>query len=89
MSVAVLYAPIVADEEDYITLAEAARRAGYASPSALRMAALRGKLRVRRYSPRIVMTTPQWLNEYLNNLSGEGRPRSGSGDDAETGKGHV
>ncbi len=83
MSVAVLYAPIVADEEDYITLAEAARRAGYASPSALRMAALKGKLRVRRYSPRIVMTTQAWLNDYLASLSGEGRPRGGGAADDE------
>jgi len=85
MATALLLVPIVADEEDYITLAEAARRAGYATPSSLRMAALKGKLRVKRYSPRIVMTTQAWLDAYLSSLTGEGRPRGGGeGDEGKS-----
>ncbi len=68
--------------EEYITLSEAAHRAGYLSTSALRMAAADKRLKTVRFGPRAIVTTPSWLDEYLANLrfntQFRGRPKGAS-----------
>lgn len=59
-----------------MTLAEAARRAGYRSTSTLRSAAIAGTLRTRRVSERVRLTTQEWLDAYLATLR-PGRPGKG------------
>jgi len=59
-----------------ITLAEAARLSGR-SPKTIQGAAATGALRVKRHSPKVVMTTRQWLDDMLRaqaRLAGPGRP---------------
>jgi len=55
-------------ESHYITIAEAARRAGYLVPNNLRAAARAGKLRTVLLGPRAYVTTQQWLDVYLATL---------------------
>ena len=73
-------------DEEYITIAQAARLAGYRTPRTLQIAAAAGRLKtttVGPYSPRL--TTRAWLAEYLAGVqqskSRRGRPRSGGGAD--------
>ena len=63
-------------EEELLTLAEAARRAGYRSTSTLRSAAIAGTLRTRWVSERVRLTTQEWLDAYLATLR-PGRPAKG------------
>ncbi len=51
--------------EDYITIDEAARRAGYRDSNNLRTAARAGRLQTVLLGPRARMTTPAWLDAYL------------------------
>jgi hypothetical protein len=62
--------------DELITLAEAAQRAGYRSTSTLRTAAIEGTLKTRRISDRVRLTTPAWLDEYLASLR-HGKPGKG------------
>jgi len=64
-----------------ISLHEAADYAGYRSVSTLRKAAREGHLRVVRPSPRIILTTQAWIEEYELRVWGKGghprgQPRS-------------
>ena len=52
-------------ESEYLTLEEAARLAGHASASTLRAAARSGRLKTVKFSPRVQLTTREWLNDYL------------------------
>ena len=52
-------------EPKYITLTEAARRAGYRVPNNLRAAARAGKLRTILLGPRAYVTTQEWLDAYM------------------------
>jgi len=58
-----------------LTLARAAHLAGYRSVSALRTAALEGRLRVDRHGPRNVLTTAGALLSYLGTLHNKGAAR--------------
>ena len=59
-----------------ISLQEAADYAGYRSASTLRKAAREGHLRVVRPSPRVILTTEAWVEEYDLTVWGKGgRPR--------------
>jgi hypothetical protein len=59
-----------------ISLQEAAEYAGYNSASTLRKAARDGHLRVIRPSPRVILTTEAWVDEYDLRVGGRGgRPR--------------
>jgi hypothetical protein len=60
---------------DLISLAEAARQAGYSGASALRKAAQAGTLRTVRTGPRSVMTTATWVKAYEANKDKRGRLR--------------
>ena len=66
---------------EYMTLEQAAKLAGYNSSSTLRLAAREGRLRTIRISPRVRLTTREWLEEYLAGVRagkyGRGQPRSG------------
>jgi len=81
-------------EEDFITLTEAAQRAGYRSTSALRRAVRSGTLRTRRVSARVQLTTPTWLSDYLATVRPgkpgkgyhRGQPRSGQDTKDEGGE---
>jgi hypothetical protein len=71
-------------ESEYITLAEAARIAGYRSTTTLHKAVRENRLRTIQVGPlNTRMTTRVWLEEYLasikQNRSHRGRPRSGAG----------
>lgn len=67
--------------DDYITLTEAAHRAGYRSKSALKAAAVEGRLKTIKPSPNLRMTTCPWLEEYLSTVKprgiGRGEVRDG------------
>jgi hypothetical protein len=52
-------------EDEYLTLEEAARLAGHASASTLRGAARSGRLKTVKFSPRVQLTTREWLNDYI------------------------
>jgi len=54
--------------EEYITIEEAAQRAGYRDSNNLRTAARAGKLQTVLLGPRARMTTQPWLDEYLANV---------------------
>jgi len=51
--------------DEYITLQQAAERAGYRDAAALRIAARKGKLRTVKPSRTLHMTTQVWLDDYL------------------------
>lgn len=53
----------------YITLTEAAHRAGYLSGSSLRAAAKAGRLKVLKVSNRVQLTTQPWLDAYMASLA--------------------
>jgi hypothetical protein len=63
--------------DGYITMGEAARSAGYVSTSTLKRAALSGDLQTVQASPRLRLTKPEWVADYLAR-----HPRQG-----QTGKG--
>lgn len=73
--------PDVSADDEYITLVQAAKIAGYKSPSTLQKAAREGRLRTIRAGPRVQVTTRAWLDAYLasihEGMSHRGRPRSG------------
>jgi len=58
----------MADQEDYISITQAATEAGYRSPSSLRAAAHAGHLRTIGSGPHVRLTTRVWLKEYLESL---------------------
>ena len=67
--------------EEYITVAQAARLAGYRDPRTLQRAASAGRLRTTTVPPfSIRVTTRAWLEEYLasikQSMSHRGRPRA-------------
>src|SRR5437763_1133174 len=64
VAVAALGRPLVTTDGDYITLAQAAELAGYASKSSLQTAARTGRLQTRRIGNQLV-TTRAWLEQYL------------------------
>jgi hypothetical protein len=71
-------------ETEYITLAEAARIAGYRSPTTLHKAVRENRLRVTAMGPLGTrVTTRAWLEEYLasirQDLSHRGRPHAREG----------
>jgi hypothetical protein len=68
-------------DAEYLTIAQAARIAGYRNPRTLQKAASEGRLRtttIGPFSPRL--TTRAWLEEYLAGVqqskSRRGRPRA-------------
>ena len=68
-------------DAEYITIAHAARLAGYRNPRTLHRAATEGRLRTTRLPPFTTrVTTRAWLNEYLASIqqskSRRGRPRA-------------
>ncbi len=72
---------------DFITLDEAARRAGYANSTTLRTAARAGRLTAKRFGGHGWLTTQAWLDEYIQSKRGGayGRgekrgPRQSDGD---------
>ncbi len=68
--------PRLPNSSDLITLQEAADYGGYRSVSTLRKAAREGRLQVLHPSPRVVLTTYAWLDEYDMSVSEKGgRPR--------------
>lgn len=71
----------------YITLAEAAKLAGYTNPTTLYSAARAGRLRTHRLGPRALVTTCEWLDAYLQGVrAGEyrrGSPKSTPRADTE------
>ena len=68
--------PRLPNASDLISLQKASEYAGYRSPSTLRKAAREGTLRTVMLSPRAIMTTHDWLNEYELAVYGKGgRPR--------------
>lgn len=74
-----MYAAVLVAEE-YLTIKQAAERAGYRNPGTLHQAARTGALRTIAQGPLGTrVTTPEWLQEYLDSLSNEGfqrgRPR--------------
>ena len=67
-------------EEEYITVAQAARMAGYRNPRTLQKAAAEGRLKTTRVGPfSPLLTTRAWLEEYLAGIqqskSHRGKPR--------------
>lgn len=54
--------------DDYITLQQAAKIAGYRDPATLRIAANKGRLRTVKPGPRLHMTKQAWLDDYLASL---------------------
>jgi len=74
--------------EEYLTLAQAAERAGYSSASTLYAAAKKGHLQTLMGAGRPpYLTTPKWLDEYLANLKintqFRGRPKAPSDGDSD------
>jgi hypothetical protein len=75
--------------DDYITIAQAARLAGYRNPRTLHRAATEGRLRTTTLPPFTTrVTTRAWLDEYLagikQSMSHRGRPHaSGRSADLE------
>jgi hypothetical protein len=68
--------PRLPNAGDLISLQEAADYAGYRSASTLRKAAREGHLRVLQPSPRVILTTRAWVDEYELSVWGKGgRPR--------------
>ncbi len=51
--------------DKYITIAEAAKYAGYMSTSTLKAAAISGALRTERPSPNLRLTTKKWVDDYM------------------------
>lgn len=74
----------VDNDQDYITLQEAAKIAGYSSFSTLYAAARNGRLKVRRFGVRTVMTTRPWLAEYQAALKASMAHRRGQPRDGDT-----
>ncbi|HKO24048.1 MAG TPA: hypothetical protein VJY65_04830 [Chloroflexota bacterium] len=75
-----LVVPLIVDTE-YITLAQAARIAGYRSTTTLHKAVRENRLRTITTGPlNTRVTTREWLNEYLasirQNKSRRGRPHA-------------
>lgn len=71
-------------DEEYITVAQAARLAGYRDPRTLQRAASAGRLRTTTLPPFPTrVTTRAWLEDYLAGIrqskSHRGRPRSAAG----------
>ena len=81
MSVLEMPVPDPTADDEYMTLGQAAKIAGYKSPSTLQKAAREGRLRTIRAGPRVQVTTKAWLDEYLasihEGMSHRGRPRAG------------
>ncbi len=68
--------PRLPNSSDLISLHEAAQYGGYCSVSTLRKAAREGRLQVIQPSPRVILTTCAWLNEYDMSVADKGgRPR--------------
>jgi len=66
---------------EYMTIEQAARRAGYTGAGNLRTAAARGKLRTIRINDHARITTQEWLDEYIASLDRtRGRPRKQAAD---------
>jgi hypothetical protein len=68
-------------EGEYMTIAQAARTAGYRNPRTLQKAAAEGRLKTTRVGPfSPLVTTRAWLDEYLAGIqqskSQRGRPRA-------------
>jgi hypothetical protein len=68
-------------ETEYLTIAQAARIAGYRHPRTLHKAASEGRLKTTTVPPfRTRVTTRAWLEEYLagikQSMSHRGRPRA-------------
>jgi hypothetical protein len=56
-------------DEEYMTVAQAAREAGYRDPRTLRKAAREGRLKTTRVGPfSPLVTTRAWLQEYLASI---------------------
>ncbi len=68
--------PRLPNSSDLISLQEAAHYGGYRSVSTLRKAARDGRLQVIQPSPRIILTTYAWVEEYDSSVAEKGgRPR--------------
>jgi hypothetical protein len=68
--------PRLPNASELISLPEAADYAGYRSVSTLRTAARAGRLRGLQLSPRVILTTPAWVDAYDQSIWGKGgRPR--------------
>ncbi len=73
--------------DEYLTIREAARRAGYVNTSSLYAAIRRGRLRTITAGPLgTCVTTPAWLDEYLTSLrfntQFRGKPKGRADGDA-------
>jgi hypothetical protein len=83
VSVLEMAVPDANANDEYITLVQAAKIAGYKSPSTLQKAAREGRLRTIRAGPRVQVTTKAWLDAYLasihEGMSHRGRPRAQDG----------
>lgn len=59
----------------YLTISQAADAFGYRSPSTLRTAAQIGALRHSRLGPRAVLTTSDWVWDWILTQDGRGQQR--------------
>jgi hypothetical protein len=64
--------------DGYITMGEAAHRAGYVSTSTLKRAALSGDLQTVQASPRLRLTRPEWVADYLARHPKQGQVGKGA-----------
>jgi hypothetical protein len=65
--------PIVIPAGEYITIEQAARIAGYSAAGNLRSAAAAGRIQSIVITPRLRLTTIDWLNTYLATVQEERR----------------
>jgi hypothetical protein len=65
--------PIVIPSGEYITIEQAAKLAGYSGAGNLRTAAAAGKLQSIPITPRLRLTTKEWLDAYLATVQEERR----------------
>ncbi len=81
---------VVVGTEQYLTIREAAQRAGYRSASNLHTAVRRGRLKTITAGPlHTRVTTPEWLDEFLAalrfNTQFRGKPKGqNDGDGCES-----
>jgi hypothetical protein len=71
-------------DQEFITIPEAAREAGYRTPSNLYAAAREGKLKVAKFGARGRLTTRAWLQEYLASIRHEPHRGQARADGEET-----
>lgn len=69
-------------KDDFITLSDAATRAGYRSTATLRRAAEDNRLKAIKAGPRAWLTTEAWLQEYIVNRRPWGKERGHPDDEA-------